>query len=616
MHGRHRRIATFGLAALAVAAFAPAAHGATFCVGLPGVCSAGNHKATIEAAITSAQGTAVDDVVEIGPGTFTSVASSGFSVSGNGHGVLLRGRGRGTTILTSPAGILSNESVLYLTSDGASATELTVRVPNNAEVGVYGITARGPATHVAITAAPTSSYRYGINAYGTLNEDIDVDFSTVNSTSGIGASASDASAVISDVDVVTNGSGLSAQGGGTIRRARVEAGSQGGRVLQSSTIEDSIVRLKGNNAIGLDVFNQPNVGTAATINGVTVDGGGFSNVTGVRVRDNFSGAPTSATLDGFVASRVATPVHATHSSGTAANAFLVRSCVDAASNQAVNGAMVSVGPGTITPCAPGLRDPAAGDLRPRADSPVIDGGSPAAPSGPDALGAPRVLDGNGDGTARRDMGGAEFVPVAPALTAAGPATGTTGEQLAFTATASDPDPGDALTITWSFDDGATAQGDAAAHAFDTPGDHTATATVRDRAGLTKSATVTVSVVAPPPPPPGGGTTTPPPAADKTPPLLTAVSLTKAFRARVRGLLRLTSNEAGTLTLRVQRRKGRRWVNRRGSAVVPMKAGANRLRLGKALVAKLKPGRYRLVVVAADAAGNKAKPRRFVFRVRR
>jgi hypothetical protein len=58
-------------------------------------------------------------------------------------------------------------------------------------------------------------------------------------------------------------------------------------------------------------------------------------------------------------------------------------------------------------------DPAAGDYRLLAGSPLIDTGDPATPQGLDLAGSPLVADGNGDGDARRDPGAFEFQP-APA----------------------------------------------------------------------------------------------------------------------------------------------------------------------------------------------------------
>lgn len=58
---------------------------------------------------------------------------------------------------------------------------------------------------------------------------------------------------------------------------------------------------------------------------------------------------------------------------------------------------------------PQLAGPGAGDLRLTQGSPAIDAGQPAPAAGNerDVAGNPRVQDGNGDGTARRDMGAFE-----------------------------------------------------------------------------------------------------------------------------------------------------------------------------------------------------------------
>lgn len=72
------------------------------------------------------------------------------------------------------------------------------------------------------------------------------------------------------------------------------------------------------------------------------------------------------------------------------------------------------------------------------------------------------------------------------------------ELLAFSGTgSSDPDPGDALTYSWSFDDGGAASGQDVTRAFTTAGSHTATHTVTDPTGLTATAAATVTVSAPP-----------------------------------------------------------------------------------------------------------------------
>jgi hypothetical protein len=126
------------------------------------------------------------------------------------------------------------------------------------------------------------------------------------------------------------------------------------------------------------------------------------------------------------------------------------------------------GPGSVTEtnhlvAAPGFVG--ATDFHLRPDSPLIDAGDLAAlgagESATDASGQPRITDGNGDCTARRDVGAYVFQPGprAPRATAsATPSALLVGAGSSFDATGScDPD-GDSLTFAWAFDDGANATG--------------------------------------------------------------------------------------------------------------------------------------------------------------
>jgi hypothetical protein len=72
-----------------------------------------------------------------------------------------------------------------------------------------------------------------------------------------------------------------------------------------------------------------------------------------------------------------------------------------------------------------------------------------------------------------------------------------GHVATFTASGNDPDPGDSLTFSWHFDDGAAATGPSVSHAFATGRVHTATVTVTDLSGSTATATARVTVIAVP-----------------------------------------------------------------------------------------------------------------------
>lgn len=84
-------------------------------------------------------------------------------------------------------------------------------------------------------------------------------------------------------------------------------------------------------------------------------------------------------------------------------------------------------------------------------------------------------------------------------------------------------------------------------------------------------------------------------------------------------LRYTLSEAATVTLKVERRvktRGKvRWIKVRGTLRRQGRAGNNTMRFdGRLQGRRLKPGHYRLVAVARDAAGNQGPPRRATFRI--
>jgi hypothetical protein len=163
-------------------------------------------------------------------------------------------------------------------------------------------------------------------------------------------------------------------------------------------------------------------------------------------------------------------------------------------------------------------NPEAGDYRLLPGSPMIEAGDPATAQGADLDGNPLVADGNGDGTARRDLGAFELQP---------------------------------------------------------------------------------------PPQPQ-------PQADTQPPLITG------FRAR-RTAVSYRLSESARVIVKVQRRLPGRRARYRTLGRVAKNAtrGANRLRLSRRIRARdVRPGRYRAVIVAADAAGNRSAPKVATFRVTR
>jgi hypothetical protein len=284
----------------------------------------------------------------------------------------------------------------------------------------------------------------------------------------------------------------------------------------------------------------------------------------------------------------------------------------------------------------------AGDAHLRYTSALIDQGDPTvttAPGATDLSARPRLVDGDGNGTAIRDIGADEYQRSPPVATASAPAGATVGQALTFDASgSSDPDPGETLSYHWDFGDGASAATAVATHAFATTGAHTATASVTDPTGQTTSTRVTVTI--PGPGGPGGGgaagsggtppvtattTTTAPatqpkpsatapattapagntaPAAHHTTPKLTVTVGTATIGRLVHGLkVTATLTGAGRVTLKLK--QGKRTLITKVIAFTRAQRRIVTLRLSKRLATTLGHATHVKATLTATLAGSSA-----------
>jgi plastocyanin len=272
---------------------------------------------------------------------------------------------------------------------------------------------------------------------------------------------------------------------------------------------------------------------------------------------------------------------------------------------------------------PGFYVPSAQYFQLRHDSPLINAGDPnASTSGDLDYGrAARIVDG------RVDIGAHEYQHGAPKLSAGSDlTTADPGQLVTFTAAATDVDIADTLTYEWSFDDGTKTSGDKVQHAFATPGAHTATATVTDSSGLEASATVDVTVTGTPPATDTSqpGTITSAPAVA---PLLKDVRLSpttfRPLRTKPHGSgrrvhagskLSFTLSQDTTLAVVIEQRKAGRWT-RVGTVKAKRAAGRRSIAItGRVSGRPLPAGRYRLRLVARNAAGLASAPSQLRFKV--
>jgi PKD domain len=292
------------------------------------------------------------------------------------------------------------------------------------------------------------------------------------------------------------------------------------------TVRDSLLVLPADEysqALEAGDNNNPSDSTATvTADRVTVVGDPTANQQGALTLANSAGDDFQVSLHDSVISGVAHPLACNATAGTGSTSADWSSLP--ATGDTSGGAGCAVARTNAVPGSPVFVDAAGGDYHPRHDSPLIDGGDPAALSPTDDLdGLARPVD-------RVDLGSYEYQRRPPVVSASADiAAPATGQDVTFSANASDPDPGDSpLTYAWSFDDGTTASAPSTTHAFTGAGLHLGTVTVTDPAGSTASSKVTVTVTAP------GSSSAP----DHTAPTVTLwvnrrLSLTKALRRGIR-----------------------------------------------------------------------------------
>jgi hypothetical protein len=254
-------------------------------------------------------------------------------------------------------------------------------------------------------------------------------------------------------------------------------------------------------------------------------------------------------------------------------------------------------------------DPQAGDFRIKPSSQLVDGGrtsSYVTLTAKDLAGRARTVG------IKRDLGAHEYQALAPQPVIAGAGPVAPGATLALSGAGShDDDGGDAITAwQWSFGDGAEASGPDVTHAWAAPGTYTVSLEVADTTGRKATTTATV-VVAEPAKGPVTSTELPyVPPQDGPQRDVQAPAITRLRRSG--RTVALTLSEPASVVVRVDRSRRGRWARVAGKEVrLAGTAGANRF--PKAL-RRLRPGRYRLVVRATDAAGNATLARK-AFRVR-
>ena len=404
--------------AAAAFAFAPAvAEAARFCVQKPKCAKAGGTaQPTIQSALNAALANGPGrDRVELGPHTFTD--GPFFAAAGNP--VIVVGRGIGKTALTRIP-TTSGVTILRLDDPASRIADLRVRINDGSTV--EGLRTRGVAERVQvagqssdvgqtgvrldeggrlvrgrITLPPaTGSYGVNLNGPGTVAR-----ASSVRANTGVIASSSTTGqpARAIRVRVIARETGINAIGGDVV-------------------VDQATVRMLGSaNERGLFLF--PLNGGNLTARHVTVVGGGGANGIGAGATLLALIGPCSTatlTLRNSILRGFSTDIERTVSGG-GCSPGTPEANVDVAWSVYSPAKVVQSGDGELRRgkgnrnVNPRFRNQAKGDYRLRRRSPVIDRGQKGKPkageSKVDIAGRKRVLDGDGNGKARRDIGAFE-----------------------------------------------------------------------------------------------------------------------------------------------------------------------------------------------------------------
>jgi len=402
--------------------------------------NAGGNKAVadVEQAMSTDASDGKADTIRIAPGTYTEDGS--FEPVGGTPGVYeptgsdpltIVGAGPASTVLTSSA-----TGNLYLFNLGFNNTRLIV---------IRDLTARIPA-----------SFDDGLGGGFQLDGDTldNVDIVSRNKDSG------GIDSVIGAGNVFRNGE-VRGEFGGTIDDGLRAGGASGGSLLvEDATIRGaswSLIASEAGSQLTVrrtDVIGARTYGAIATRGSLIVENSRMTVADGVGLYASASTDPTSLTVNhttvlnggaSYPAIDIEKASGAANVTVNASNSILRGFSsgykVNAAAGPGIgvakltvrysdlaakgtNSGLLDIGTGNID-----IDPQLAADLSLPADSPAVDAGDPA-PGGlaTDFLGAPRPVDGNGDGVARRDMGAFEYQPPAPSAEPSEPGVDTTPPQ--------------------------------------------------------------------------------------------------------------------------------------------------------------------------------------------
>jgi hypothetical protein len=404
---RLRRCVAVGVTALSFSAALSAPASATdYCV-VPNAGCGGTNVGTLPEALDLADDDTGPDRIFLGAFKYVAPTTAGFDYSKTGAPVEIVGKGAGQTILTAPSGA---SNVLRLFGSAASSVhDLRIEIPANAAYDFNGLSTDGVAREIDVVEDKTQQYlRYGVHLEngGTL-EDSSVGLSNAPNSTAIRTDVGGGTVRGSTVSAYV---GVAAAHGATIERSRfLVAGVALAAGPGVTTVNTSVMHVFGQPGVGLLAQPLPGSGDV-TINadGMTIVGPGHFGQRAALVSTYWAPAQ-NADINLKNSIIRGSKLEATAGGTGHARITVAYSDLDPIGND-LNGppnASITLS-NTSNVGDAGFADPQLLDYHLLPSSPLIDAGAPNTPAGTDLDGKPLVVDGDGDGTARRDMGAFEY----------------------------------------------------------------------------------------------------------------------------------------------------------------------------------------------------------------